>query len=103
MTDVRQLPDHIKEFVDMSKEYLRQETVVPAKQLGRFGGLTLAAGAAFALGAVLLSVGTVRYIRRALPEGPNWEALGYVLAALLLAAIAGVLVKLTSNRTSGRS
>ena len=103
MTDVRELPDHIREFIDMSKEYLRQETLVPAKQLGRFGGLAIGAGVAFALGALLLSIGTMRYIRRALPEGPNWEALGYLLTALLLALVAGILIKLTSDRTSRRS
>ena len=103
MTDVRELPEQIKEFVEMSKEYLLQETIVPAKQLGRFGGLALGAGVAFAIGALLLSIGTMRYIQRALPEGPNWEALGYVLSALLLGVVAAVIVKLTSDRTSGRS
>jgi ABC-type branched-subunit amino acid transport system permease subunit len=103
MSDVRELPELVTEFVDMSKEYLRQETIVPAKQLGRFGGLALGAGVAFAIGAMLLSIGIMRYIQRALPEGPNWEALGYVLSALLLGLVAAVLIKLTSDRTSRRS
>jgi hypothetical protein len=52
---------------------------------------------------MLLSIGIMRYIQRALPEGPNWEALGYVLSALLLGLVAAVLIKLTSDRTSRRS
>lgn len=100
MADVRELPDHVREFISMSKDYMRQETLEPAKQLGSFSGFVVAAGLCFSLAALFLSVAAVRVIRDLLPEGPNWSALGYVLAALLLAAIAGMLVGLTSRRTS---
>ena len=100
MADVRELPELVREFVDMSKDYMRQETLEPAKQLGRFAGFALAGALAFALGALFLSVAAVRYLRDALPEGPNWSALGYIIAALVLGVVAGVLVTITSRRTS---
>jgi amino acid transporter len=98
MAAVRELPELVREFVDMSKEYLRQETLDPAKELGRFAGISLGASAAFSLGALFLAVAGVRYIRDLLPDGPYWSALGYLIMAVVLAGVAGILVKLTSAR-----
>jgi hypothetical protein len=100
MADVRELPELVREFVDMSKDYMRQETLEPAKQLGRFAGFGIAAALAFALGALFLSVAGVRYLRDLLPEGPNWSALAYIIAAVVLGLVAGVLIAVTSRRTS---
>lgn len=100
MADVRELPDHVREFISMSKDYMRQETLEPAKQLGTFAGFVVAAALCFSLATLFLSVAGVRVIRDLLPEGPNWSALGYILAALLLAALAGTLIAVTSRRTS---
>ena len=38
MANATELPDLVREFTDMSREYLLQETVEPAKQLGRYAG-----------------------------------------------------------------
>ena len=95
-----ELPQLVTEFVDLSKEYLRQETVEPAKQLGRFAGFTVAASILFAIGGLLLAVAGVRGIIYLLPEGPNWSALGYVLGALAIGAVIGVMVAI-AGRDSG--
>ena len=95
-----ELPQLVTEFVDLSKEYLRQETVEPAKQLGRFAGFTVAASILFAIGGLLLAVAGVRGIVYLLPEGPNWSALGYLLGALAIGAVIGVMVAI-AGRDSG--
>lgn len=100
MATVRELPELVREFINMSKDYMRQETLEPAKLLGRFAGISLGAAVAFALGALFLSVAGVRYLRDLLPDGPNWAALGYIVAAVVLAIVAGVIVSLTSRHTS---
>ncbi len=92
-----ELPQLVTEFVDLSKEYLRQETVEPAKQLGRFAGFTVAASILFAIGGLLLAVAGVRGIIYLLPEGPNWSALGYVLAALAIGVIIGMMVAIAGR------
>jgi uncharacterized membrane protein YraQ (UPF0718 family) len=97
MADVRELPELVREFVDMSKDYMRQETLEPAKLLGRFAGYALGAAVAFSFAALFLSVAGVRYIRELLPEGPYWSALGYIIAAVILAIIAAVIVRLTNR------
>ena len=97
MAGPSELPQLVTEFVDLSKEYLRQETVEPAKRLGRFAGFTVAASFLFAIGGILLAIAGTRGIIYLLPEGPNWEALGYILAALALAAVIGVIVAIAQR------
>ena len=89
-----EIPELIKEFTDMSKEYLRQETLEPAKQLGRYAGFAIGAALSFAIGTLLLAVAGLRLIVDAMPDGPNWSAFGYVVTALILAILALLLVRL---------
>jgi hypothetical protein len=92
MAGPTELPQLVGEFVDMSKEYLRQETLEPAKQLGRFGGFSVGAALAFALGILFLGIAALRGITALLPEGPNWSGLAYILTALAMAMVSGVIV-----------
>ncbi|MCP4307253.1 MAG: hypothetical protein GY926_25165 [bacterium] len=92
MAGPNELPQLITEFVDMSKEYLRQETVEAGNRLGKFAGFTIAASIMFALGALLLAVAGTRGIIYLLPDGPNWSALGYILGALAIAVVISVMV-----------
>ena len=62
MANPTELPELVGEFVDLSKEYLRQETMEPAKQLGRYAGFSIAAGFAFAIGLFFLSIAGMRGI-----------------------------------------
>jgi hypothetical protein len=93
------LPALVGEFVEMSKEYLRQETLEPAKQLGRFAGYSVAAAFAFSIGTLFLSIAGMRWLVSALPKGAYWEGLGYVLVSLVLAGVTG-LVALVGKRRS---
>lgn len=97
MASATELPELVREFTDLSKEYLLQETVEPAKQLGRYGGFAFGAAVCFAIGAVLLSIAGVRLIIDALPEGPNWSALGYLLTTLVLVLLSGLMIRLGSE------
>lgn len=91
MAKATELPQLISEFVDMSKEYLRQETIEPAKQLGRFAGFSLGASVLFCFGALFLSVAGMRWLISLLPSGPYWEGLGYVITAVGLLLVAGLV------------
>lgn len=94
MANATELPDLVREFTDLSKEYLLQETVEPAKQLGRYAGFAVGAAISFAIGAMLLGIAGVRLISDALPEGPNWSALGYLLTTVVLIVFSVLLIKL---------
>jgi hypothetical protein len=97
MAGPSELPQLVGEFVDMSKEYLRQETLDPAKRLGRFAGFTIGASLMFAFGGILLAIAGMRGIVYLLPDGPNWEALGYILAALAIGLVIGMVMALAQR------
>ncbi|MEA2002600.1 MAG: hypothetical protein U9N84_12065 [Actinomycetota bacterium] len=97
MAGTTELPQLVSDFVDLSKEYLLQETVEPAKELGRFAGFAIGASIVFAVGAVLLAIAGTRGIIYLLPDGPNWSALGYILGALAIGLVIGVMVALTGR------
>lgn len=94
MADATQLPELVREFTDLSKEYMLQETVEQAKQLGRYTGVALGAALLFAIGIVMLSIAGFRYLTDALPEGPNWSALAYLITIVVLGLLAALLVRL---------
>ena len=91
MADAKELPQLVSELVDMSKEYLRQETVEPAKALGRFAGIGLAAGFVFAIAALFAGLAAYALYRQVLPEGEWWVVLARGLTVLTTGAIAGLI------------
>jgi hypothetical protein len=102
MAGPTELPQLVGEFVDLSKEYLRQETLEPAKQLGRYAGFSAGAAVAFALGGFFLAVAALRGITALLPDGPNWSALAYILTALAIAIVSAMIVAV-AGRSEGKA
>lgn len=92
MAQEKQLPELVGEFVELSKQYVRERTLEPAKALGRLGGFGFAAGLLFVLAALFLSVAVMRTIVWALPDGAIWSGFGYVLSAMALLGIAGAVM-----------
>lgn len=98
MAQLQDIPRLTSEFVELAKEYLLQETVEPAKRLGRFAGYSIGAAALWAVALVLLSVAGLRALIGVLPTGAYWEALGYVLFAFGLTGFIAILIKLVPDR-----
>ena len=91
MADPKEIPQLATELVDMSKEYLLQETVEPAKRLGRFAGLGFAAGFVFAVAALFLGLGAYAVFKLVLPEGEWWLVLATGLTVVFTAASGGLI------------
>lgn len=85
----------VTELVDMSKEYLRQETIEPAKRLGRFAGMGLGAGFVWAFAALFFMLGVYALFKVSLPgtagELDWWLVLARGLTVLVGVAGAGIL------------
>lgn len=92
MSELSELPQLTSELVDMSKEYLRQETLEPAKRLGKVAGFSVGAGMLMAIGVILLATAGMRFLIDVFPEGGLWEALALFTAALVCAGVAGITV-----------
>lgn len=93
MAKLQDLPMLIVEFRDLAKEYLLQETVGQAKKLGRFAGFSLGAAALWSVAMILIGIAVMRGFVDVLPNGPYWEALGYLIAFVVFVAIAAIIVK----------
>lgn len=91
----KEIPELVSEFMDMSKEYLRQETVGRAKLIGRHSGVALGTAFVAGLGLVFLAVAGVRLLIDVMPGEPShqmWSGLAYVLGSLALLVVAGLIV-----------
>lgn len=94
MADPKQIPELATELFDMSKEYLRQETLEPAKRLGAFAGFALGGSFLLAAAAIFAVLGAYSLLQLVLPEGA-WYL---VLARGLTALAAGIGVGLIGWR-----
>jgi hypothetical protein len=88
----KQLPELVTEFIDLSKQYVRERTLEPARALGRLGGFGMAAALLFVLAAVFLGIAAMRLIVYVLPDGAIWSGFGYVLSAIALFAVTGLVM-----------
>ncbi len=57
------LPQLILELRDLVVSYVKQETVVPLRQLGRYVGFGIAGALLLGLGSLLLGVGALRALQ----------------------------------------
>lgn len=110
MATLRTRPDkQVGELVDelrtMVTDYVRQETVEPAKRLGAAFGFSLASGILLGSGFALVLFGLLRYLQAKVwifPQGA-WTWLPYLITAATGMIIVGVSLKLAKGRTSGTS
>jgi uncharacterized BrkB/YihY/UPF0761 family membrane protein len=98
MAEIQEIPQLVKEFFELAKAYLLQETVEPAKKLGHFAGFSLGAAILWGLAIILLAVAGLRAFYDVLPSGPYWEAAAYLAFGVLLLVFIAILVKLAPDR-----
>lgn len=92
MAKTTEIPELVGEFIDLSKQYLREQTLEPAKRLGRLAGFSFAGALVLVLAVVFLSIAGMRLIIEALPDGPMWSGLGYVVSSFALLILMGVMM-----------
>lgn len=98
MAELQDIPRLVSEFTTMAKEYLRQETIEPAKRLGYFAGMSLLAASLWAIALILISVAALRALVDVLPSGEYWEALAYAIYAIFLVVFCVLIVKIVPER-----
>ncbi|MEX2251136.1 MAG: phage holin family protein [Acidimicrobiia bacterium] len=92
MPSPQEIPQLATELIDMSREYLRQETIEPAKALGKHASMGIGGAMVVSLGAFFLVLGLFSGLRLWLPEGEWYEVLARFLTALGAAGAAGLVV-----------
>ncbi|HSJ36054.1 MAG TPA: hypothetical protein VLB85_13470 [Acidimicrobiia bacterium] len=91
MPEPTQIPQMATELFDMSKEYLRQETVEPMKKLGSYAGLGIGGAIAFAVAALFGILGVYALFQLVLPETAWYNVLARGLTTIVAAAGAGLI------------
>jgi Putative Actinobacterial Holin-X, holin superfamily III len=91
MPELHEIPQIAGELVDMSRDYLRQETMEPAKRLGKQAGLGLGGAVLLAIGAVCLAWALYYGLQLLFPEGEWWVVLSRGLTAVAAAVAAGII------------
>lgn len=101
MAEPRELPELTTELIDMSREYLRQETIEPAKALGKHAGLGFGGAFLFSLGALAFVFGLYALLRMVLPQTDWYEVLARFLTfvgALIVAGLVGWRISRVSDQ-----
>jgi hypothetical protein len=91
MSEPQEIPQLTTELIDMSREYLRQETLEPAKRLGKTAGMGIGGAVAISFGAFFLVLALYNGLKMWLPLGEWWVVLAKFLTALAAAAGAGLV------------
>lgn len=92
MADPKQVPELAAELFEMSKQYLRQETIEPAKRLGRYAGMGVAGAVAFALAAVFLVTALYSLLQLVLPASAWYNVLARGITTVAAGVVAGVII-----------
>ena len=83
-TTEKSLPALAAELWDLTRAYVRQETLEPVKGLGRYAGLGIAGSLLMSIGLVELGIGSLRVLQR--------EFHGRVTFVPYLITIAGMVI-----------
>jgi hypothetical protein len=89
------LPQLVLELRDLVVTYVKQETVVPLRQLGRYAGFGIGGAVLLGLGVVLLGVGGLRALQTETGDtfAGDWSWVPYVIVFVALALGAAVTWK----------
>lgn len=91
MPSPQEIPQIATQLVEMAREYLRQETLEPAKKLGKHAGMGLGGALVMGIGAVCLAWGLYYGLTMWLPEGEWWVVLARGLTAIAAAGAAALI------------
>ena len=91
MTDPRELPQQVSDLIELTKQYLRQETLDPLRRVGRSVGIAAVVLLLVSLAAVLLAMGFHGFLIDVLPEGQWWEPAAAAIVAVVF-CLAAVMV-----------
>ncbi len=96
MAEPKEIPQIATELIDMSREYLLQETIEPAKRLGKVAGMGVGGAIGLSLGAFLMAwalyYGLVALFAGVVNDSQWWVVLSRFLTALVAAGVAGLIV-----------
>ena len=92
MPDPREIPQLASELLQMSREYLREQTIEPLKRLGKHAGMGFGGALVLSMGSVFLTLALYGGLKVWLPEGEWWIVLARFATGMAAASMAGIIV-----------
>jgi hypothetical protein len=94
------LPQLVLELRDLVVDYVKQETIVPIKQLGRYVGFGIVGSLLLGLGVVLLGMGGLRALQTETGETftGDWSWAPYGVMFVVMLAGGGLTWKVRNTR-----
>jgi hypothetical protein len=92
MAEPQEIPQIATELIDMSRGYLLQETIEPAKRLGKVAAKGVGGAMVLSIGAFLIAWAVYHSLKMVFPVGEWWVVLSRFLTALAAAGTAGIIV-----------
>lgn len=98
-------PEVAQELWAMLRDYGRQQTIDPLKDLGRFVAFGAAGSVALGIGIVLLVVGLLRVLQTETGDvfDGNWTWVPYLITVVVLAALAALAVRAITKKPKGNT
>lgn len=90
MAEPQQIPQIATELAEMSRQYLRQEVVEPAKNLGKHAGMGIGGAMAISIGTFFLAWALYNGLRMLFPLTEWYDVLSRFLTALGAVVAAGL-------------
>jgi len=89
------IPSAVAELWELIVAYLKQETAVPLKSLGRVVGFGIAGSLAIGVGVVFFAIGGLRLLQAETDAfHGNWSFVPYLIMIVLLLGMAGFVFRL---------
>ena len=95
----------LSELWQLIKDYGRQETVDPLRNLGRFIGFGAVGSVVLGIGLVLLVIGLLRVLQHeaATTFDGNWVVVPYAIALVVAAALAGLSARAIAKKPKAKA
>lgn len=97
MTSPNDLIKMLSELINVIISYVKSQTLVPLKRLGRYLGLGIAGSIFIANGAILISIGILRFLQSLDAFDNKLSFLPYIILAIFDICIVGILFFVASR------
>lgn len=99
MASVTEISRIINELITLITTYIKEQTLLPLKRIGRYVGFGLAGSFFIAVGLFLLSLGFLRYLQTLSPFDDTFSFAPYLLVIVADLAVVGILFFVMTRRS----
>ncbi|MFN8015059.1 MAG: hypothetical protein U0R17_00420 [Acidimicrobiia bacterium] len=97
MSNVSDISKMITELIDLIINYVKQQTIMPLKRLGRYLAFGFIGSIFISFGLFMLSVGFLRYLQTLSPFESTYSFAPYLLVIVADAIVVAVFFAIASN------